>query len=397
MPVIIDDLDDADALHSADTEGLLHSAALAGAQVRAVAEAQAEGVLEPLGTLRPRAVVIVTGGDLLTAGAADLVVAVCAGRIDVPVVFAPSLPGWIGPLDVVVVAGVDAGEPLLADALSRAARRRAEVVVLAPLEGPLREAAGTGLRGAVPLIDLSPRLTVDPRFQYTGLVAGLVATLGALSAVRMTPAPPSLAEVADRLDAEAAADHPGQESFHNQAKLLALRAAGRRCVWAGDSAAAGAVARRGASAFFEIAGLPAAHAGEARALASLGAAAPRATDSIFYDPDFDGPAPADPLRLFVVSTAARSLLTRQRIGTREADLVTEETGDDAFGADRGQVASPAAGSPGVLESLVDTPADLTGYLVIVVRAQLAAAYLALAGDGAREQADPGQFGDWGRR
>ncbi|GAA3957544.1 hypothetical protein [Gordonia caeni] len=374
MPVIIDDLDDVESLHSADREGLLHSAAMAGAQVRAVAEAQAEGVLAPLAALSPRAVVVVTGAALLPARAAALVVAAFAGRIDVPITVGPVLPGWIGPLDLVVVAGEDAGDALLTDALSRAARRRAEIVVVAPLEGPLREAAGVGLRGAVPLIDLSPRLPVDPRFRFTGHVAALVAVLAGLTAVRLAPKAPPLAEIADRLDAEAAADHPGQESFHNRAKLLALRATGHRLSWAGDTPAAVAVAAQAAAAFFEIAGTPAAVADEARALAALtaGAGAADPAASLFYDPEFDGPPAADPLRLFVVTTAARSWFAEQRIGGRDVDVVTERAGDDD---------DPAPVRPaGALEALTDTPADLAAYLIVVVRSQLAAAYLALAGD-----------------
>ena len=372
MPVIIDDLDDVESLHSADREGLLHSAAMAGAQVRAVAEAQAEGVLAPLAALSPRAVVVVTGGALLPARAAALVVAAFAGRIDVSISVGPVLPGWIGPLDVVVVAGEDAGDPLLTDALSRAARRRAEIVVTAPLEGPLREAAGVGLRGAVPLIDLSPRLPVDPRFRFTGQVAALAAVLTGLTAVRLAPKAPALAEIADRLDAEAAADHPAKESFHNRAKLLALRATGHRLSWTGDTPAAVAVATQAAAAFFEIAGTPAAVADEARALAALtaGAGADPAA-SLFYDPEIDGPPAADPLRLFLVSTAARSWFAEQRIGGRDVDVVTERADDD----------DPAPVHPAAaLETLTDTPTDLTAYLIVVVRSQLAAAYLALAGD-----------------
>lgn len=372
MPVIIDDLDDVESLHSADREGLLHSAAMAGAQVRAMAEAQSEGVLEPLAALRPRAVVVVTGAALLPARAAALVVAAFAGRIDVPIIVGPALPGWIGPLDVAVVSGEDAGDALLTDALTRAARRRAETVVLTPLEGPLREAAGVGLRGAVPLIDLSPRLPVDPRFRFTGLVAALTAVLTGLTAVRLTPAPAPLAEIADLLDAEAAADHPGQESFHNGAKLLALRVAAHRPAFSGDTPAATAVAAQAAASFFEIAGVPAAVVDEPRGLAavSAGAGADPAA-SLFYDPDIDGPPAADPLRLFVVSTAARAWFAEQRVGDREVDVVTERV--DAAGP---EALRPAGG----IEALTDTPADLTAYLIVVVRAQLAAAYLALAGD-----------------
>lgn len=370
MPVLLDDLDDAQALSDADREGLLRSAAMAGAQVRAVAEAQTEGVLEPLAALRPRAVVVVTGGSLVSARAAALVTALCGARFDAPIVVAPSLPGWIGPLDVVVVAGEDAGDPLLTDALARAARRRAEVVVLAPLEGPLREAAGIGRPGAVGVLDLSPRVFVEARFRFVGQVAGLVAVLVALTAVRLTPAPPELRGIADALDAEAAVGHPAQESFHNQAKLLAVRAAGHRCVWTGDTAGALAAAAQVAAAFFDIAGRPVGVAEESavHALLAAGAGADPAA-ALFHDPEIDGPSP-DRLRAFLVTLAARSWAAEQRSGGHDIDVVTERAEP---------AAEQVAGGPSGTELLADTPADLDSYLVVVVRAQLAAAYLALTG------------------
>lgn len=81
------DLDDVDDLIAADTEGLLHAAALAGAQVRSVAEAVREGVAEPLSELRPRSVVIVCAPGGPAAGATAMVCAMLATRVDVPIVY----------------------------------------------------------------------------------------------------------------------------------------------------------------------------------------------------------------------------------------------------------------------------------------------------------------------
>lgn len=372
MPVIADHLDDVEALVAADREGLLRSAAMAGPQVRAIAEAQAEGVLEPLATVRPRAVVIVVGGSLLAARAANVIVAAVAERIDVPLVVGSGLPGWIGPLDVVVIAGSDAGDRMLSDALSRAARRRAEIVMLAPLEGPLRDAAGVGRPGAVPLIDLSPRLPVDPRFSFTGLVAGLVAVLAGLTAVRCVPSLPSLAEIADLLDDEALAGHPNRESFHNRAKLLASRAAGQRVLWSGAGPASTAAAAQAAAAFGEIGGLPAGVADEAAAVGVLASAPVDPTAALFYDPDFDdAPASAAP-RLFIVAPAARGWAAAARLSGYDVEIVTERGEVD----EAGHEVSPT-------EPRVDTPADLAALLVIVARAQCAAAYLALTEAGVR--------------
>jgi len=376
MPAIIGDLDDVESLLSADHDGLLRSAAMAGAQVRSVAQAQAEGVLEPLAQVRPRAVVIVTGSSILAARAAALVVAVLAARADVPLVVTPSLPGWTGPLDVVVVSGQDAGDPPLSDAITRALRRHAEVAVLAPIEGPLREAVESGGRAGRDVIDLSPRLYVDPRFGYPGLVAGLLAVLTALTQVRLSPAPPELGGLADQLDAEAAADHPQQDSFTNQAKLLAQRIAGRQCVWAGDSPGTTAVAAQAAACLFAVAGIPATVADEAGAIARLAAAPGDRAASIFYDPDFDEAPPPAGSRLLLVTTTARAWHAQQRIGALpDAGLVT------AGVVDPESVPVVPAGPD---ELFGDAPADLAGHLLITVRAGLAAAYLALLGEPGHE-------------
>ncbi|NUS92745.1 MAG: tobH protein, partial [Nocardia sp.] len=131
------DLDDAAMLEAADTGGALRSAASGGAQVRATAAAVAEGALARLDGLRPRSLLLVSGPG--RAGrAAALLVAALGDRTGLPLVQVTSVPSWAGPLDVVLVAGDDAGDPRLIDAVDRAVRRGAEVVVTAPDEGPLQ-------------------------------------------------------------------------------------------------------------------------------------------------------------------------------------------------------------------------------------------------------------------
>ena len=65
------DLDDAEALLEADTQGLLRAAATAGAQVRATAAAVEEAALDPVsGGGRPRTLIWVAGrGAAESAGA----------------------------------------------------------------------------------------------------------------------------------------------------------------------------------------------------------------------------------------------------------------------------------------------------------------------------------------
>ncbi|WOC13417.1 hypothetical protein [Gordonia sp. MP11Mi] len=367
------DLDDVDGLIAADRDGLLRSAATSGAHVRAVAHAVSEGVLDPLTGLRPRAIVVVTGASASARRAADFVVALLAGRVDVPLVVAPTLPGWIGPLDVVVAAGDDPGDRSYADAALRALRRRAEFVAAVPVEGPFADAVA-----GASIADMSPRLPADARFGFVRLVAVLVAVCTALSAVRMHPVPPALADVADLLDAEAAAYHPGNESFHNQAKLLAMRADGRSVAWAGDTPASTVLAEHVAAALFAIAGIVSAAGDEAGVLARLRVPAHSgsATDSIFYDPDFDGPSSAERPRVMLLTTAGRSWGVQQRTAALgDVDIVTEQASapDDS--------ASPVADPSAV--DFRDAPSDLAAYLALAVRVDFAAAYLELTGAAAR--------------
>ncbi len=146
------DLDDVRQLQDADVDGGCVPGHSPARRCGAVSAALEEGVLEPLARVRPRAVIVVVGRGT-ARDAADLVVATMSAHTDVPLVVVPTIPGWVGPLDVVIVSGDDAGDRALADAAARAVRRHAELVLDVPVEGPIAEAAaGAGM-------DLSPRVS----------------------------------------------------------------------------------------------------------------------------------------------------------------------------------------------------------------------------------------------
>ncbi|GAA1889358.1 hypothetical protein LX12_002306 [Williamsia serinedens] len=356
------DLDDVSQLQGADVDGLLRAGALAGAQVRAISAAVDEGVLEPLARVRPRAVVVVVGRGT-ARDAADLVVATMSPHTDVPLVVAPSIPGWVGPLDVVVVSGDDAGDRALADAAARAVRRHAELVLDVPVEGPVAEAAaGAGL-------NLSPRVPAPDPFRFCGHVAAMAAVIAALGEVRTAGTRFDAAALADTLDAEASAAHPGNESFHNAAKSLAARVEGRQAVWAGDTPATMALAAHAARTMYAVAGLSgvAAAVSDALAVAARPAADPVVpeVDPIFHDPDFDPPLAAPPPRVLVLTTPSAEWTTRQRVsGLGDVDVLTA-TDDAAPTPDQ----APVADGPGDVESL----------LVLAVRVEMASVYLRLIG------------------
>jgi len=356
------DLDDVPQLQDADVDGWLRAGALAGAQVRAVSAALEEGVLEPLARVRPRAVIVVVGRGT-ARDAADLVVATMSAHTDVPLVVVPTIPGWVGPLDVVIVSGDDAGDRALADAAARAIRRHAELVLDVPVEGPIAEAAaGAGL-------DLSPRVAAPDPFRFCGHVAALAGVIVALSEVRTGGARFDAAALADTLDAEASAAHPGNESFHNAAKSLAARIEGRQAVWAGDTPAAMALAAHAARTVYAVAGLSGVAAAVSDAIVvaarpSTVAATPD-VDPIFHDPDFDPPLAPPPPRIVVLTTRTSEWATRQRVSSLSEVLVLTATDDDA--------PPPAQASVG------DAPGDIESLLVLALRVEMAAVYLRLIG------------------
>jgi hypothetical protein len=245
------DLDDTEALLAADHDGVLRAASMAGAQVRATAAAVDEGALDKLRDGYPaRTLIWVSGrGSAATAGA--MLGAALGSSAAQPLVLAADAPPWIGPLDVLVVAGDDPGDPALVTAAAVGVRRGARVVVAAPYEGPLRD--GTAGRVAV----LEPRLWVPDEFRLPRYLATGLAVCAAVDSGLRT----DLAGLADALDAEALRNSAGREILTNPAKALADRIFGRDAALAGDCAATLALARHGSAVLLRIGRTTAAAAG----------------------------------------------------------------------------------------------------------------------------------------
>ncbi|NLU60849.1 tobH protein [Rhodococcus sp. HNM0563] len=350
------DFDDASALIEADVDGILRSAALGGAQIRASVAAAEEGVRDRLHGVHPRSVVLV-GGDVRAGRAAELVVALFSDRCAVPLVAAPATPPWVGPLDIVVVAGDDAGDPALAASIDGALRRSAEVVVDAPDEGPVRSvAAGRALV-------LAPRVHVPTAYAFTRHLAVFCAVLDSLEASRLGSALPDLGRIADSVDAESARDHPSNEVFENPAKSLATRMLSRRVVIAGDSQTTAVLARHATDSLLMVAGVIATPAALPDALVARNrlldsSAGPDAYDPFFHDEELDGPAPAAPVRVFVLSTDEdRPAARRRAAALPDMELVSVV---------------------GEFEAR-EVPSALEQVAVLTARLELAVAYLRLAG------------------
>ncbi len=240
MPTVPDDslLDDPARLAEADTAGLLRAAAMAGAQVRATAEAAAELELsDRLDVGRPRSLVLIDRPGV-SRTLTRLVAALLTPACPVPVVVAEVVPSWIGALDVVFAHTDDAGDRELAASLERAARFGATVVLSAPGEGPVAAAvAGKGLI-------LAPRLSVPPEMAFP---RGLAAALLTANALGLLVA--DLEQLADHLDAEAEKDYLARDSFANPAKAMALKLADRQPLLWGLDPVAVAVGEHAAHAF----------------------------------------------------------------------------------------------------------------------------------------------------
>ena len=316
------DLDDADGLVAADREALLRAASTAGAHVRAIAAAVEEGELESLAGPLPRSVIWVAGRG--TAATAGRMVSALLGQVaGAPIMVTSDAPSWIGPLDAVVVAGDDPGDPALAAAASLAGRRGARVLVVAPFEGPLRDAAAG--RAAV----LSPRLPLNEAFGLTRYLAGGLAAVAAVDdSVRV-----DIAALADEVDAEVLRSSAMRDVFTNPAKALAGRMAARRVVLGADSAGALALAQHGSSVLLRIAGVVAAPACLADVVVALRADSPGAAtdsvDALFHDEQLDGPLP-DRLRVLALTlNDERPVVAARTAGLDDVDLIGAQDVADA--------------------------------------------------------------------
>ena len=376
------DLEDAEGLLAADREGLLRAASSAGAQVRAIAAAQREGALDSLrADDRARSVIWVAGrGTAETAGA--LLAATLGGAASEPITVTSDAPPWVGPLDVLIVAGDDPGDPVLVGAAATGVRRGARVVVVAPYEGPLRDT--TAGRATA----LAPRLWVPDEF---GLCRYLAAGLAALQTVDPKLSPKlttDLASLADDLDAEALRNSAGRDLFTNPAKTIAARISGRRVALTGDCAATLALARHGSSTLLRIAHQVTAATGLADALVALRSGplqdAPASVDALFHDEEIDGPLPERLRALALTLAEERTVVAARVAGLDDIYLVAAgdvpDVSDPNGGLDgSGGLRAPNSGLAGSAGLRAPTGGGRAEQqlAILAVRLEMAAVYLRL--------------------
>ncbi|MFF1448865.1 SIS domain-containing protein [Streptomyces sp. NPDC058274] len=274
-------LDTPDALSEADRRGLLRGAAEAGARVRTAVRLAAEaGVNELKPDGRPRAVLI-AGPGIASAGVADLLGTLAGAGCPVtrlhPTGVAPAagalrweLPGWAGPVDLVLVATPDGTEPGLGLLVEQAYRRGSSVVAVAPAGTPIAEAVDGAHGLFVPMATAPYEADQPAAASAPGVLWALLTPLLAiLDRAGLLSAPPDgLQKVADRLDQVAERCGPAIATYSNPAKTLASELAEALPVIWTEGASAGPAGRRFVAALAELAGRPALAAELPEALSS---------------------------------------------------------------------------------------------------------------------------------
>jgi glucose/mannose-6-phosphate isomerase len=285
-------LNDPQALEDADHGGTLRLVAMGGARIRRAASLReldpaAGKALDAVAAEgRPRALVLLGHGT--GASVAKLVSAVVGAGASVPIlsVPGPALPGWIGQLDLVVVASTTGRSPEIAAALAEAGRRGCRIVVVAPPESELARLAAPARAALLGMADESAPV-------WARLWSVAVPALLAVEAAGILPAQ-SYEPTAAAADDAAVRFRPSQETFVNPAKEIALRCLAHPvAAWSAGPAATVAAGRLADQAALR-AGRPVLHAslpdlgrGQLGLLDGRSAAAAEA--DLFHDPEFDGP------------------------------------------------------------------------------------------------------------
>ncbi|MEU6996469.1 SIS domain-containing protein [Streptomyces sp. NPDC046465] len=280
-------LDAPEALARADRRGLLRGAAEAGARVRtAVRHAAEAGLTELKPDGRPRAVLIAGPGTTATC-VADLLDGLAGTGCPVirlaPTGVAPAagalrwaLPGWVGPVDLLLLVTPDGTEPGLSLLAEQAYRRGCTVVAVAPARTPLAESVDGSHGLTVPMAcspygayegahDQADRdsTSYEARRVEDEAAPGAPGTLWALfvpllvllDRTGLLTAPvDTLQKVADRLDHVAERCGPAVATYSNPAKTLAAELSDALpLIWT-EGRSAGVAGRRFAATLAELAG-----------------------------------------------------------------------------------------------------------------------------------------------
>ncbi len=237
-------LDEPEALVQLDAGRMLASTAAAGAAIRSTLSEDAAETLAPLIEQgRPRSLCVVGAGGSSAPGE---VLAAVAGRgspLPVSALGGPTLPGWVGPMDLVVAVSASGRTPETLSFVAEAQRRGSSVLGIGAADSPLQQVCSSA-RGVAfwPVSRRSPLQDVQKaRSLLWALSSPLVLLAGELGLV--TDARAGLAAAADRLDTRAIGCGVEVPTGDNPAKTLSIHlTSGLPLVW--GSGDVGAVAAR---------------------------------------------------------------------------------------------------------------------------------------------------------
>jgi hypothetical protein len=237
-------LDDTDTLVQIDGGRMLASTGAAGAAIRGALDSDSAHLLSSLAQQgRPRSLCVVGAGGSSAPG--EVLAAVAGRGSPLPVIAlgGPTLPGWVGPMDLVVAVSASGRTPEILTVAAEAQRRGASVLGLGAADSPLQEVCANA-RGVWfwPVSRLSVLQDVQKaRSLFWALSTPLVLLAGELGLVSHARA--GLVAAADRLDARAVECGVEVVSSDNPAKALSVHlASGLPLVW--GSGDLGAVAAR---------------------------------------------------------------------------------------------------------------------------------------------------------
>ncbi len=316
-------VDSDEALAALDSHQTLRALATSGAQVReAVALSEEAGIERVAGGERPRSVLVASlGGSAVVCDVLELL-AEPGSPVPVSVRRNVPVPGWVGPLDLVIAVSLSGRAPGPLALAAEAARRGASLLTVGAVDSPLADVAAQA-RGVH--IGIGRGRTTS-RTALWSLLAPVLLGAGHLGIVDVDAR--VLTQTADRLDELADTCRPSSESFVNPAKVLAADLAEGVPVVLGDGPLNGVAAVRATAMLARTARVPATSGelpddaaqvvacfdGPFTAAYSGGApnrsGRPEPGDDIFSDPFLDGPA-APRLSLLMLRDVLPDPLTRE--------------------------------------------------------------------------------------
>ena len=254
---MIDDLllDDIKSMSALDASDMLSAVASSGAQMReAVSVIDRSGLAQISKGDQPRNIVVAGLGGSGVGG--QVLRAVLGKGVQVPIVLeqSHSLPGWVGPMDVVIGVSCSGMTEETLSTTSEAGRRGARVITIGAGGSDLEKVSGS-IGGAVHFaIDAKGR---SPRASLWTHATPLLMVANALGIAHIDEKEFEIA--ADLMDELSVANGPAMPLLENSAKSLALSCAGSfPMVW-GTGMIGATAASRFMAQLAENAKIPAVH------------------------------------------------------------------------------------------------------------------------------------------